>query len=171
MKIIFDDDNQKVQNAVDLANSILKNEVFYNKINKKDSFDLSTASPEIIAELIKKSELEFEVELFYPTGWRRIKYRKTLAYTDHKYPNTLFLNLRKLNREPERIAATIIHESIHSLDHDAEDYTFGHGNNSSKGKANTAPYWIGNLAYKILKNDFDITELVFDQEEESDDIV
>ena len=166
MTIIFNDDNPKVKQAVEMANSILVNPIFYEKIKEKERFDLCTTSPQIIANLIKQSNLEFKIELFYPTGWRAIKYRKTFAYMDSKYPNTLFLNLKKLNRKAESIAATIIHESLHALDNEAIDYTFGHGNNSVKGKGNTAPYWIGNLANKILSNDFETVELVFDQEED-----
>ncbi|GEQ87429.1 hypothetical protein ULMS_29370 [Patiriisocius marinistellae] len=165
MIITFNDKQPKVEEATEMANSILKNPVFYSKIREKNNFDLSTASPQIIADLIENSDLEFKVDLFYPSGWRAIKYRKTFAYMDHRFPNTLFLNLKKLNRSSRSIAATIIHESLHALDHEAIDYTFGHGNNSSKGKSNTAPYWIGNLANKILKDDFDAELLVFDQVE------
>ncbi|WP_290702094.1 hypothetical protein [Lacinutrix sp.] len=168
MKIIFNDNQEQVTEATRMANSIFENQVFYDKINLKESFDLSTASPKIISELIKHSSLEFKIDLFYPSGWRAIKYRNTIAYVDHRFPNTLFLNLKKINRKPEDIAATIIHESIHALDNEAIDYTFGHGNNSSKGKANTAPYWIGNLALKILNNDFNTESIIFDQEENDD---
>lgn len=165
MNVNFNDEDQRVQEATQMANSILKNETFYDNIRRKEKFDLSTASPSIIANLILNSTLVFKVELFYPSGWRAIKYRKTFAYTDENYPNTLFLNLKKLDREIEDIAATIIHEGIHALDEEAIEYTFGHGNNSSVGKDNTAPYWIGNLAYKILKNDFNAKLLSFDQDE------
>lgn len=102
--------------------------------------------------------------------FKNIKYRKTFAYTDGRFPNTLFLNFKKLDREIEDIAATIIHESIHALDDAEATYTFGHGNNSSAGKDNTAPYWIGNLAYRILKNNQNAPLLAFDQIEE-DNIV
>jgi hypothetical protein len=163
MKIVFDDEDPSVQQATQMANSIFTNEEFYKRIRQETKFDLSTAKPAVIAELILNSSLEFKVELFYPSGWRAIKYRKTFAYTDGNYPNTLFLNLRKIDRELEDIAATIVHESIHALDDECLEYTFGHGNNSSIGKDNTAPYWIGNLAYQILKGDFNAT-LSFDQE-------
>lgn len=169
MIITFDDRQPKVEEATNKANSILNKSEFYTKIREKDKFDLSTATPQIIADLIEQSDLEFKIDLFYPSGWRAIKYRKTFAYTDSRFPNTLFLNLKKLKRSTNSIAATIIHESIHALDHEAIDYTFGHGNNSSKGKSNTAPYWIGNLAYKILKNDFNAKQLVFDVEEDDTD--
>lgn len=165
MKITFNDVHKNVQEAVKMANSVLENEDFYIRIRQVTKFDLSTASPEFIADLIHNSNLDFNVELFYPSGWRAIKYRKTFAYTDGNYPNTIFLNLKKLDREIEDIAATIIHESIHTLDDECVEYTFGHGNNSSVGKDNTAPYWIGNLVYQILKGDFKSKQLTFDQEE------
>lgn len=162
MKITFNDEHKNVQQAVQMANSVLANEDFYARIRQVTKFDLSTATPAIIADLINNSSLDFKVELFYPSGWRAIKYRKTFAYTDGNYPNTLFLNLKKIDREIQDIAATIIHESIHALDDECIEYTFGHGNNSSIGKDHTAPYWIGNLAYQILKGDFSSKQLTFD---------
>jgi hypothetical protein len=173
MKVIFNDNHAKVKEATEMANSVLLNSEFYQKIRAKEKFDLSTTTPQIIADLVQQSNLEFKVDLFYPSGWKAIKYRKTFAYTDHQFPNTLFLNLKKLRRSPESIAATIIHESIHALDHESVDYTFGHGNNSSKGKEDTAPYWIGNLANKILNNNSDLAKIDFDQDEDdnNDNIV
>ncbi len=167
MKILFNDDIIIVKSAVEKSNGLLNNVDFFNEISNHPSFDLSTASPKIIADLMKHSNLEFKIEIFYPNVLLVLfKYRKTFAYTDGQFPNTLFLNFKKLNREVESIAATIIHESIHALD-DAEDtYTFGHGNNSPIGKDNTAPYWIGNLAYKMLKNNPMAPLLVFDQLED-----
>jgi hypothetical protein len=165
MKITFNDEHPSVEQATMMANSVLKNEDFYDRIRQVPKFDLSTATSAIIADLIINTNLEFKVELFYPSGWRAIKYRKTFAYTDGNYPNTLFLNLKKLDREIEDIAATIVHESIHALDDECIEYTFGHGNNSSIGKDNTAPYWIGNLAYQILKSDFNAKLLTFDQDD------
>lgn len=162
MKIRFNDEHPIVQQAVEMANLVVEKKEFYERIRKETKFDLSTAGPAFIADLILNSSLDFKVELFYPSGWRALKYRKTFAYTDRNYPNTLFLNLKKLDREIEDIAATIIHESIHALDDECIEYTFGHGNNSSVGKDNTAPYWIGNLVYQILKGNSN-AKLQFDQ--------
>lgn len=166
MKIIFNENLAGVKSATDKSNELLKMEEFYKAISDHPNFDLSNASPKIIAELLKKSDLEFKVEIFYPNIIQSIKHRKTFAYTDSRFPNTLFLNFKKLDREIEGIAATIIHESIHALDDAEENYTFGHGNNSPKGKHNTAPYWIGNLAYRMLKNAPNAPLLAFDQMEE-----
>ena len=165
MKIIFNEDIAAVKSATDKSNDLLKNAEFYKAIANHPNFDLSTASPAIIAGLLDKSDLEFKVEIFYPSILQAIKYRKTFAYSDERYPNTLFLNFKKLDREVEDIAATIIHESIHALDEVDEEYSFGHGNNSSVGKENTAPYWIGNLAYQILKANPGAPSLAFDQKE------
>lgn len=78
----------------------------------------------------------------------------------------IILNFKKLDPEIEDIAATIIDESIHTIDDAQETFTFGHGINSSVGKDNTAPYWFGNLAYRILKNSPTAPLLAFDQMEE-----
>ena len=170
MTIIFNEHNASVSKAVIMTNALLTDEPFLDQIARHPSFDFSNATPQIVAELIRLSTLEFHVELFYPNLLNRLtKYRKTLAYTDKRFPNTLFLNVRKLNRSSESIAATIVHESIHALDTEATEYSFGHGNNSSVGKQNSAPYWIGNLAYRILLDDADAPLLVFDQPEEEED--
>lgn len=151
MEILLHYPHPIVEKATELANSILRNKDFYDRIAHKKVFDLSTALPAEIAELIKNSNLQFEVILFTPnTLVDRIKYRKTFAYTDRNYPNMLFINTLKINREPESIAATLIHESIHALDYYSKEFTFGHGSNQSRNKENTAPYWIGNLAYELL---------------------
>jgi hypothetical protein len=165
MLVVFKVKLPKVEIATEMANALLVNSEFIQKIRDKDSFDMSTASPQVIADLIEASRLEMEIKLFYPTGENDLKYIKTFAFTNRKMPNILFLNLKKLNRTTESIAATIIHECIHVIDNAASEYTFGHGDNSSKGKGNTAPYWIGNLANKMLHAN--AAELVFDQEEDS----
>lgn len=166
MKVIFDDNIEIVEKAVLQANNLLTSPEFFEEISKNDSFDFSTATPAQIAEIMKNSKLEFTVEMFYPNILQAFVYRKTLAFTDSHYPNYLFLNYKKLNREVEDIAATIIHESVHALDDAEKDFTFGHGNNSSVGKENSAPYWIGNLAYRMLKGTKDAPLLAFHEEED-----
>lgn len=168
VQIIFTEENAIVKKAVDQSNDLFASEDFYNIIRQKDKFDLSTATPQQVANILKASSLAFTVELFYP-NFLTFRYRKTLAYTDSRYPNRLFLNFKKLNRSSESIAATVIHESIHAVDDSEEQYTFGHGNNSPVGKDNTAPYWIGNLAYKLLTGSSEL--IVFDQDENEETMV
>jgi hypothetical protein len=157
-----------VAQGVALANQILARPDFYVGIAQQQQFDLSNATPAQVANILRSSPLTFTVDLFTPgLLGGMLRYRKTLAYTDGAYPNTLFLNSRKLNRAAEEIAATIIHESVHAVDDAETTYTFGHGNNSAVGKKNTAPYWIGNYAYQLLLAAVGapVAVLVFDQED------
>jgi len=165
VKIVFEENHIEVELAVKKANELLSMDDFYNRIKQKESFDLSTATPQQVSDIINSSSLLFAVEFFYP-NFLNFKYRKTFAYTDGRFPNRLFLNYKKLNRSIESIAATIIHEAIHAVDDAEQVYTFGHGNNSPVGKQNTAPYWIGNLALTMLLNSDSPTTIMFDVEEE-----
>lgn len=149
MKISFNGEEIVILQAVLEANAILQNPEFYEIVAQHDQFDMANISPALISGLMKASTLEFKIRVFRPTIFTFIKYYKTYAYTDGDYPDTLFLNANKLNRQSAEIAATIIHESVHAIN-DTTTYEFGHGDNSSAGKENTAPYWIGNLAYQLL---------------------
>ncbi len=149
MKITFNGEELVVLQAVLEANAVLKNPEFYEIVAQHDQFDMANISPALISGLMKTSALEFKIRVFRPTIFTFIKYFKTYAYTDGDYPDTLFLNANKLNRSSAEIAATIIHESVHAIN-GTTIYEFGHGDNSSVGKENTAPYWIGNMAYQLL---------------------
>jgi len=166
--VMFNDDHPVVLQAVQEANQLFNGRELYQHIRRKESFDprYTNVSPFIIADLLQNSKLMFNVELFYPSGlishW---KYRKTLGYKDHAFPNTLFLNVKKLDRPIHEITATIIHECVHALDEENQQYSFGHGDNSPKYKGETAPYWIGNEAIRILKGNQAHVGIEFDVEE------
>jgi hypothetical protein len=68
---------------------------------------------------------------------------KIIYNTDKNYPNSLFYNSKKLWRNIGSIVNTIVHEYVHSVD-GSSGVDFGHGSQSSAGKNNFAPYWIGN---------------------------
>ena len=148
--------------SVEMANELLKNSEFFQAIYEHNTFDYSDTTPAIISDLMKGSDLKFKVTTFHP-HWLE-GYGRTLAYTDSRFSNTLFLNDKKLNRDPEEVAASIIHESVHALDDDkSNNYRFGHGDDSPIGKENSAPYWIGNLAYQMLVGNSEAPLLAFDQ--------
>ena len=163
--------------AVQKANELLTNPAFFIKISDHKQFDYTHWPSADIANEMTKSTLEFKVTIFHKR-WLD-GYGKTLAYTDAAYPNTLFLNNHRLNREVEEVAASIIHESVHALDDSlrkasgklADDPWFGHGDDSSVGKENSAPYWIDQLAYEMLKNDPRLPFLAFEQPKINDNNV
>jgi hypothetical protein len=77
---------------------------------------------------------------------------KAYGYFSPAKPDHIFLNTRKLNRSKGSIVSSLIHEMIHYVDDKNKNESYGHGDNSSLGKENTAPYWIDNLAESIIDN-------------------
>ena len=154
MNIIYKGKQQKIIDAVDYVNDLFEEETFWSTISGKDSFDYSLHSPSEIAEFMKNKDEKIEVKLYRPR-WPR--HRKTNAYTDSRYPNILFYNSKKLWRGVGNIVNTIVHEYVHSVDF-TEDGSprieYGHGSQSSSGKANSAPYWIGSLAERFFDTEY-----------------
>ncbi|MGY3088411.1 hypothetical protein ACVWYF_001444 [Hymenobacter sp. UYAg731] len=160
MHVIAQTDWPSVVSACAQANGLLQDPAFFAGIAAHPSFDEDAGGPPTrvgpaqIAAFMQQLPLAFSVSLFTPRGpIQRIKYFKTQAYTDPGQPDTLFLNSRWLAQKTPpmaEIAATIIHECVHAADEADPVHDFGHGDNSSVGKQNTAPYWIGNYAYRCL---------------------
>jgi len=146
MNVTFSANNANVRAAVDQANIQLQNLAFFQRIREHAGFDSSTASPGQIAQLMALSNVMVQVEL-YTSRW---PWSKALAYEDHRFPSKVFLNSRRLDRSLASICATIIHECVHALDATEEGLRFGHGDNNPNGKENTAPYWIGDLAFEMV---------------------
>ena len=135
-----------VLEAIKLVNELLKSEAFYAEISQKTTpFVFSNKTPSEIAGLIRSTDATVTVTLY--TARRR---SDVYAYEDARYPGVVFLNTRKLNRSAASVAASIVHECVHSVDRMNDDSDFGHGGNSTRGKSNTAPYWIDELAERML---------------------
>ncbi len=146
MTIIFSGTHPAVRAAVERTNTLLRDPDLYARIRRHPAFEMSTATPAQIADLMERSECSVNVVL-YRSKW---PWSKALAFEDDRFPNTVFLNERRLNRSLGSICATLIHECVHALDSTAADLRFGHGNNDPNGKENTAPYWIGDLAEEMV---------------------
>jgi len=153
MSVIYTGNKQKIIDAVDYVNDLFEDEKFWLEISEKDMFDNTSHSPSDIAILMKGKTDNVEVKLYRPR-WPR--HRKTNAYTSISYPNILFLNSKKLWRNIGSMVNTIVHEHVHSVDYtDGEpNIEYGHGSQSSAGKNNAAPYWIGNLAENYFNFDY-----------------
>lgn len=173
MKIIFNGKNDKINECVKFINELFEDKnseyiSFWQEVESAPQFDYSTISSTAISEQLQNCNSSVTIRLYKP-WWR---FSKANAYVSGKYPNTLFLNKRKLYRNHESIVNTIFHECVHIADYGDNDekVTFGHGNNSSKGKENTAPYWIGKLAGQyFLHQDDDDMEL--EKVELEDDLI
>jgi len=133
--------------AIGLANTVTSLDAFFTRIaSKPDGFDSrftsKNASPAAIAEILRKSTATITVH----TAKARFK---VLGWTNRGDHQNVYLNVRRLNRPPDDIARTLIHEWVHAVD-DIHPLDFHHGSNSPKGKMNTAPYWIDGLAGEFL---------------------
>lgn len=144
--------NVRINQCILCANTLLDNEIFYKNIKVKETpFDMSTASAEYISNImyLKKNLLTCNVRTYHR------RFTRALAYFIPSQPDTVYINTAKLNRSTGSIIATLIHEWVHLVDHDDKTHSFGHGDNSPRGKQNTAPYWIDNLAQSFFNETLD----------------
>lgn len=141
--------NKKILRCINQANMLLQNPLFYKTIkNRSEDFDMANVDCDHIAKAIQRGTKNSKCEVFtYYKKWTR-----ALAYYDPRYPNRVYINEAKLNRSDGSVVATIVHEFVHLVDGlDLSGY-YGHGDNSSAGKQDTAPYWIDNIAESMIDN-------------------
>jgi hypothetical protein len=164
MRVVFTGKNEKVIDCVEFINDLFHADLFYKSISDKNSFTFTDYQPEQISKLMEEDMNQITVRLYKSFNpWTRAN-----AYVSNKYKNTLFLNTRKLWRNKEDMINTIVHECVHVVDFSENDnIDFGHGDNYSNGKENSAPYWIGNLASELylysLKSEIEIESHEIDE--------
>lgn len=143
----FDYVHSQLERAILKANKLLLDPQFYEAIsNKPTPFDYATCTPQYIAEAISSSVNQ--TNIYVRTYYKR--FSKALAYFDPSEPNVIYINTAKLGRSDGSIGASCIHELVHAVDDTDIEHSFGHGDNSSYGKENSAPYWIDNLAAAMI---------------------
>lgn len=144
--VVSQKEHQNLYDACSVANKI-----FFDVLNeikkRKEDFLLSTASPEVIADLM----LDFIVagnKIKINTYYTRNK--RVMGYFVASKPNDIFLNRATFPRKIESLVSTFYHEFVHAVDAFSKVHRFGHGNNKyMTWKEETAPYWIDNVAHKI----------------------
>ena len=146
----YDGEPEFIGEAVKIANSVLSNEKFYKEIAKKKDFDESDITGKVLSNLIKMSTVEAQIEI-YKSFW---PWSASNAYTTPQQPDRIRLNERKFDdiTSAEQWAVTIVHEYVHLVDFETAEYDFGHGSNKRANKENTAPYWVEEVANKIINN-------------------
>lgn len=143
--------SKKLLESIELANSVLKNPKFYEKLRTVKVFDYSDITGEILSNLILDSKITAQVIMKTPLN----PFSNATAYTKPQFPESIFIYnkyVENRNVELADIVCTLAHEYLHLVDFEAEDYDFGHGNNYSSGKENTAPYLIETIAREIINN-------------------
>jgi hypothetical protein len=133
--------NKKLMEAVNKANQILTDSIFYQQITLINHFDNSEYSGSKIAQEIHKLNRTVEVGTYW----------NFLSKATGKTVSKIKINTAKLNRPFAEIVNTLIHESIHAVDFlTNEEWDYTHDGNSADGQDKTAPWIIGDIAEKIV---------------------
>ena len=164
-----------INDCIKIANDLVLDKKFRARIGECE-FDMATCDGIVIEEDIRNSSEHGKVSLgfpvynadkFYETTRHFVDYipvnpltvktyrsknpwSSALGYFSPSQPDHIFLNSRKLNRTKGSIVATLIHEMIHYCDYLNNTESYGHGDNSSNGKENTAPFYIDNIAESMV---------------------
>ena len=138
----------KVEKAVLAANELLRNEHFYERIAKQYKFDGADIAPAKIAELMQHAGIQMKVELYYALS----PVKNIDGFDDPGQPNTIHLNIWRIDRPIESLCNTLIHACVHAVNAMYSQYSFGHGDRTLAGKEETAPYKIGWLAQIMLSD-------------------
>lgn len=141
----------KLLNSIVLANKVLENSEFYKKLSVIKSFDYADITGDTLSNLILNSKITAVVIIKSPLN----PFTWVTAYTKPKYPNYIFIYNKYIENKNiglVDIACTLVHEYVHLVDFEAEEYDFGHDKNFSKGKNNTAPYLIESIVREIIVN-------------------
>lgn len=148
----------QVNAAVKFCNEMLLNpdihlHDFLQDIESKE-FNMTEASGDYIAKkLLWFIQQEHRINIVFYRS--RNPWSKAYGYYTKARPFDININTRRMNRTTASFVATFIHEMIHAIDGLDMVYDYGHGDNSSAGKQDTAPYWIGTLASKYYGQEQD----------------
>jgi hypothetical protein len=147
--------NLELVAAIDISNRLLQGEGgFFDRVREIPTFDLSghvdSCLPVSGAEVAQRLAQNVEVAVRkYRPKWIGSRAMADTQFTSEGMPVIRF-NARKLHRTTEDFVATLIHECVHGVDTLPKEMYFGHGNNSPKGKENTAPYRIERIAQELV---------------------
>jgi len=146
IRIIYTGLRPSLLKAADNVNELLATEEFYNNIACLNNFDLADASPQLIADLMRKASIDMTIDLYY--AFNPIK--NIDSYDDLADPSVIHMNIWKIDRPVASICNALIHSCVHAVNAYHNKYYFGHGDMSLKGKENTAPCKIGVLAEQMI---------------------
>jgi len=134
--------------AVDKANEILNNPVFFEQVEKLAPFDNTKFTPAQIADLLRKSNQEIQIK----TYWSFNPFRPSTCVNATTVSATLIkVNTRCFSNDLKTAVNTLVHESTHALDFLDGKWDFTHVDNGNDGEENnTVPWAIGTLAEKFV---------------------
>ncbi len=148
-----------IQIAVEKANRLLRSREFYERISLHPFFDNTDVAPYIIANLIKKTTIKMNIRFYYSQPRS-----KAHSFDDSINPRNIQVNVWTMERSVPSLCDTMLHACVHAVNAENPKYNFGHTGINENDAANTAPYWIGNLAQKMISGDEAIDEISLHEE-------
>lgn len=148
MTLLYNGNNEHIKNAVDKANDILRNSLFYEEIGKLPQFDNTKLTSKEIAKIMKDSNETILIK----TYWYMNPFKpRTCVNATTVNANLIKLNTRCFSSDLKTAVNTLIHECTHAADILDENWDFTHVDNANNGEENnTAPWSIGSLAEKFV---------------------
>ena len=145
MKLHYRGRNRKIKKAMNIANEILNNPSFFEKISNHEEFDNTKPidlNPSEISSFLKNHPKKVYVKTYIG---------KLGVNAKTKRPTYFRLNRLELRRPTAKIVRTMIHEYVHCIDFSLKEYKFTHkdNNNDNGDEDNTAPWIIGKIAYEM----------------------
>jgi len=148
MKLLFKGDQTNIKLAVDKANEILNNPLFWEEVGELPKFDNTDLSSLQIADILRKANQEIQIKTYWsfnPFRPRTCVNAKTVSATLIK------INTRCFSNDLKTAVNTLVHESTHAGDFLDGKWDFTHVDNANDGEENnTAPWAIGKLAEKFI---------------------
>ena len=144
MKLIFNETDEHIKNAVCKANEILSNPEFYAAIANLPQMDNTKLSSQQIADILNNSIQEIAIKSYKALN----PLSKANATTVSK--DLIKLNTRRFSQNLKVAVNTLIHESVHAVDLADSKLDFTHSSNYPKGQEKTVPWVIGALTEKFI---------------------
>lgn len=148
MELFYNGSEKHIENAVNKANDILRNPLFYEEIEKLHRFDNTKLTPKQIAEIMEDSNQQILIK----TYWYMNPFKpRTCVNATTVNANLIKLNTRCFSSDLKTAVNTLIHECTHAADILDNHWDFTHVDNDNSGEENnTAPWAIGALAEKFV---------------------
>jgi hypothetical protein len=138
--------NRQLHEAMKKAEELLKSgSEFLKTVEKINHFAMTNLSGAELVQVFQRASVQIHVQLYRPT-WL---FSRALGYSI-KETDVVYINYLKLRRPHSSLVATIIHEALHALNHYDEIHQFGHRDNHSQGKDDTASYKLDAIAEAII---------------------
>jgi hypothetical protein len=154
MKADFSGTDAGLAAAVSYVGALDADADFWRQVREKRRYTFATIAPAEVERRLRASPSTIKILLWTPKPADADRYKKTVAVTDSKFPRTLFYHTKFLGNDVGDKVNTIVHEFVHNVDAFDDGNAgrqMGHGGNSSRGKKDSAPYWIGGLAERIYR--------------------